>query len=333
MHIFKKHYELGLCEDVTKPGENIHYEWKDLHNFKITRPTIIALSGNNCVDTDVACGFASIPAMMINPSDDIDIVTVAYKFEHPNVSVADFSVKEANEFAYKYLIPLVSNKFKRLTIDEACKNIRLVTIFSYCYGNVVKCMIMDEFDYMLKQLGYDLEERTKICSQIVCVGFAPMQDQYIDKCTNFFIKSFDDSRFGEQFYHEKFGTNYHCGNIENGVIERYKNTINFYCEKLNKGIQKGYSVERDNHNINLIRRNQFWDLYMTLATDNADTASQCTAYALAMSCANSLENYNSNNFVAFDTDKLEQHCKMIIKDLNKEYKNTKKNKKHNSMTL
>lgn len=316
MNLNQNHYELVLCKEIKNADGDIRYGFVPLEkDYKITCPTMLVLGGNNCTSPDLACGIASIPAMMIKPGNEVNILSISYKMGSNIVSYADFTPAETRDLVKRFLKPMVSENNTRLPLDEACKNVRLITICAYCYGNVVKCDVVDEFNYLLKTLGYDNNEREQICKQLVCVAFAPMQEQYIERCTNLFIKSFDDNRFGEQYYHELFGKDYTCKNMNGGILVRNNNTLNLYTEKFAESLKKGYSIDHDNHNINLVRRTAIWQLYLSYATNSADIASQCMAYGLAMACANSIENYNSKKFIPFDDKKLEKHCNMLIEKL------------------
>lgn len=72
------------------------------------------------------------------------------------------------------LLPRISEKNKKLDINEALKRIRNVTFVVHCYGGHVFFNLEKLMQQKMTELGYTAEEQIQIQKQLFCVAFAPM---------------------------------------------------------------------------------------------------------------------------------------------------------------
>lgn len=293
------------------------------NNYKISKPTIICLSGNSTIDTQSANGMAKMAENLIGVNNqDVDILTIVYR-QNPNfkINCATFEDYEGKQIAENLLLPLVVNdKGDRLEYLEACKNVRNVNFFTFCFGNRVKDTIIYEFNYLLANKAYNKSECDQILKQIYCIGYAPMQNKDYNKSTNFYVKSFNDLMLGNSFYYEKFQDDYKPKNIGCGIIERNENTINLYTENLSPD---------DNHFLAIVNRDENWNLKYEQVNFTAEVASQCMAYALAKGVLNSIINYFSNKLTEIDLNNIVEECQSIIDSANISKKGVEINKLNN----
>lgn len=68
---------------------------------------------------------------------------------------------------------MLRQKGKRLTAEEAARNIRKITFVTHCHGGYVAYRLEQKMQKQLKELGYSLAERKMIVSQMLVVAYAP----------------------------------------------------------------------------------------------------------------------------------------------------------------
>lgn len=87
------------------------------------------------------------------------------------------------EFAQKYLFPLIEDKGEKIDILQAMKNMRNVNIMTYC-GATQSALKMEEcLVNRMTELGYSESEISKIQSQMCIIGYATdvkMRAEFVD---------------------------------------------------------------------------------------------------------------------------------------------------------
>ena len=300
-------------QELYSSQDNTSYNtYKALGTHKITKCTVLALGGNGTVDDSASNGMAKRTENAVGLSGgDVDLLTIKYRLD-PNMTISrgTFNDVEAKDVAQNLLLPLALDKNNnRLPLDIACKNMRLVTIDAYCFGNEVKDMIVNALATQLRNCGYTDDECNTIVKQLVCICYAPKYSQYKNLTYNFYIKSLDDPMFGMNYHYEKFGTDFSPKNIGCGVIEQSDNTVSLYTEHI--------SNEND-HDINRIKRDKKWklDVDQSNYSFTAEAASICHASALEYAILNSIENFNSDTYVPFELNVVAEDCQSIINVFN-----------------
>lgn len=97
----------------------------------------------------------------------------------------------------KIILPRISDQDGkgRLSLDEACMRIRKMTIVAHCHGAYVALKLEKKMQETMAKLGYSLEERNKIQSQMLVVAHAPACPLGISKSQFInFISAYDGIR-------------------------------------------------------------------------------------------------------------------------------------------
>lgn len=299
-------------ELYSSPSKMSYETYKANGTYKVTKPTVLNLGGNGTVDDASANGMAKRTENAVGLNGgDVDIISIKYRLD-PNLVISKgvFNDVEAKDIAQNLLLPLaLDDNKKRLPLDIACKQMRLVTIDAYCYGNKVKDIIANALFYQLANAGYNHDECHAIVKQLVCICYAPMYSEFENLTYNFYIKSFNDHMFGLNYHYEKYGNDFSPKNIGCGLIERVDDTVSLYTEHISNG---------NDHDISKIKRNKKWKLDVDESeySFTAEAASICHAAALEYAILNSVENFNSNTYVPFDLNVIAEDCKSIINVFN-----------------
>lgn len=300
-HSENKWQELYASDDTQS------ISFKAIGTYKITKPTIFCLGGNGTIDDKLANGTAKMAENLIGLAGDesVDLISIKYRQEpFMRVGRASFNDVEGRDIAKNIFLPqALDENGNRLSVEQACKNMRLINIFGFCYGNNVKNIITSELNRLLVNKGYTDAECGKILEQVYCVCYAPMKCYSQDTSQNFFIKSFNDLTFGMDYEKEKFGDDTTPVNIGCGVVERKGKTVNLYTEKVSTD---------DDHILSNLKRNEKWQLDVDEYSFRGDIASICLASALEYGVLNSIENFNSPALVPVDLSVVEEDCQAII---------------------
>ncbi len=304
----------GKWKKVYSPlDEGSKTTYKTVGTYKITKPTVINLGGNGTVDDASANGMAKRSENAVGiGGDDVDLITIKYRLE-PNIAIprGTFNYDEAKDFVTNLLLPLaVDQNGNRLSLDLACKQMRLVTVDAYCYGNVAKNIIVSALIDQLGIKGYSADECLTIAKQLVCICYAPKYSEHKNYTYNFYIKSLNDPMFGLNYHNEKYGDDFSPKNLGCGLIEQSGDTVNLYTENL--------SIEND-HDITNTTRNKKWKLIVDNDDEyslTAEAASICHAAALEYAILNSFANFNSQTYVPFNLSVVAEDCQSIINVFN-----------------
>jgi len=277
------------------------WEKVSLKDIDTSRPVVLCFGGNGIINDRVTNSVAKLTERLlgINKKDKyIDIYSMNYGGVI-GLNYGEITPQERREIVEGIFIPLVSNKGKKNTVDEASKNMRNINIFTHCFGAKAVNLIMATLvEKMKKKLKYTEPEVQQILSQVLHVSYSPMTNNYYP--TNFEVKSFNDEKFGDKF----------AKNLEGFDVEETDPIKNFKpylgCGKL---VVRGNSVvlyavsflgeksRESEHDTDIIARDENW----SVENHRADTASQCIATSLALGIVNSKQNQSSNIFTPLPT--------------------------------
>ena len=179
---------------VNDDGVSNHWQSVDLSEHKITRPTVLVLGGNITNDNRTANGYAKVVESMLGGfAGDADILSVNYNGcgNYFSPILEKSIIRLANEL----FVPLISSGGQRLKLDEACKNVRKLTIFAHCFGyNNVAIGLQEVLFNLLGKYGYDMHEAGKIVEQLFVVSFGTEIQKDWFKSVNV-VSPFDSSFF------------------------------------------------------------------------------------------------------------------------------------------
>jgi len=308
--MFKKHFEIG------KRNLKSENHWEILTEYRITKPTIICLGGNGTISSREANNVCKIAEGLIGLKaqegkeeatyDSVDVIGVVYGLEVSEIAdrfglnsfrAGKLSDDDIDEIINEMLLPLCfDDEGNLLDIDSACKNMSLITFFTYCYGATALFEIMYFFNKKLVNLGYSKEEVRKLLSCTAQVTFAPYTSAIFVPTIE--IVSREDLSIGNYYDDMKCfveGVNLvyqkEYTHMRGKSPSRHFDSLGIYSSKL---LNNSRDVENE-HVVTLIARDCNWaSLYFD---KNNDIVSQMVGYSLARFVANSIENANSDKKV------------------------------------
>ncbi len=333
-------FDFTLGRRIDKPEEN-NWEELSLNDFRVLRPTILVLGGRGTNSNKDTCGYLKIVESLIGVfKEDVDLVGICYNDGTAN---SNFEERNIAKMVLNLFMPLVLNSDgKRLSVNEACKNMRKVTIFAHCYGVYIANEITERFMDEMNYKGFTYEEQLKILSNVFMIGYASWTKCLKFKSVNV-ISPYDtlfengkknwedvllkyknikmspeDKKEMEAFYKKNLKDN-GIWNLE----EFYKNkercfvldhdgyhhqSLDLVCSKINKG--------NLDHYIKGVMRSPDWELH-NWATVTGDYISRCLSCALCNSVANSILNgMTQKKHISLDLLNIKEQLEEVVKPLN-----------------
>ncbi len=84
----------------------------------------------------------------------------------------------------KAFLNRISNKDgKRLSVDEACRRIRKMTVVAHCHGAYTFLKLEEKMQEKMLELGYSAQERAKVQHELLCVAHSPYAPLGVSKST------------------------------------------------------------------------------------------------------------------------------------------------------
>lgn len=329
-------YSIGKRKTIEGKSQ---WESIDVDTFRITKPTVFCLGGNNTVNDKEANFMAKFVQRLIGESEDVDYLSLRYS-NMPGFKTGYLSTKEEQEIVAKLFLPLVlDEEYNPLPCEQACKNMRKLTIMAHCFGAreavpaLEKHLVQD-----LLILGYDIEEIKQITRQVFVASFVGGETYYM---SSFSIKSIDDRFYAIEYMRELMLAR--LNNVD--INEKDKKVLLNFREKtrFSKDSQKdchdflkmykyillrednqmdlltaSLSKFSDDHDITTLQRGNEWQCHFT-SSKNGDIASQTMAYVLATSVANSLVNEEHDVLLPVDMQSLQRECEELLFDMRPQY--------------
>ena len=103
-------------------------------------------------------------------------------------------------FNMAFLSRICDKNGKRLSLDEACKRTRNLTVCAHCHGAYTFLKIEERMQQMMRSLGYSREESDKIQSQLLCVALAPDAPLGVSKSKMISFASASDMEIRDSYY-------------------------------------------------------------------------------------------------------------------------------------
>ena len=335
--MYKTPYKIGK-RNTTIPAPH----WEELDaNYTITKPTVICLGGNGTKTPEHANYVCKIAQNLMGlkdkttenewpTSEDVDIIGISYGEEYsissfgevkPSGRNASLTKDDREAIVSQLFTPLIAKKGQRFTLEEALKNVSMLTFFSFCQGAAETKFLLNKLENQMLYFGYKLQECEQILGQVVSVSYAPSTP--IENVTRFDIKSLRDFMFSYSHDYEVDSGRSYLSLNGNELIKdssssqrfNYSNGMSLYSDTL----ANNYPYLNE-HRLSMIERNAENWVLKTETRDgtvylgqNADEASQCAGYVLASSVAAGLQNQINNNFTPKpDINSLYEDCCKII---------------------
>ncbi|MBQ9270723.1 MAG: hypothetical protein IJ218_00445 [Alphaproteobacteria bacterium] len=187
-------------------SDEYKYGWKKVDSIPADEVCVVYLGGDGATDDRKANGYTKVAQNDIKTALQIDvpIYGVTYDFAGKNPSftrkiqflkhraatllsaakaeqikedAADENADEAYlEKLYKNIMEpriVPMQKGRRYSAEEIARNIRKITFVTHCHGGYVAYELEKRMRKQLESLGYSLQERKNILSQMLVVAHAP----------------------------------------------------------------------------------------------------------------------------------------------------------------
>lgn len=205
--------------------------------------------------------------------------------------IGNLSGDEVGEFVDRVLLPCcMDEKGKKISIDKACKNLSLITFFSWCHGANEVNSILNDLSIRCHEIGYSIGDIYRMMSSMMQVTYAPVIEG--NMCPTVRVDSLLDynnialSEDNSDVNGIKIKYEYSEENRK-----RFFDTIHVLSSKLTNLSKK----EVNEHSVKYLDRDDGWDIKD--GHPNADCVSQIISWVLCRSVENSFENLVSKNFV------------------------------------
>lgn len=323
------------------PNGEHHWEHLFSIDYSITKPTVLCLFGNATTtlpEANGGCKFVENLLGLIKRGDEnildrVDLLGFKYSKDNQWNETGSLSLGFIDGFVNQVLLPMFRDeKYMRLPLDKACKNMSKVMFFSYCQGQVEANKIMDALDWGLEKLGYSQDEIEKINNATINVSFAPL-DHKRNYMPSIRVLSTKDERVGEDI--RFMYTSSEILDID-GIDVKVDGAGEIYGEKRRDALSGSINVissellnktgkDADEHLIDILSRNESWGIKKfansfgdKVESENADCVSQIMAYALGLAIENAEKNMTSSHYIPnnFETT-LPSEIRSIIDGFNK----------------
>lgn len=318
-----------------------HWEDIDLENYQVSKPVVLMLGGDGTKNNKKANGYLKTAEKILGVfKDDVDIVGVSY---NDALRSSQTQFVQTYSLVENLFIPLVSADGEKLSTEQACKNMRNISILAHCCGDfkISEC-IENILEDRLSELGYNDEDRDKILSQIFMVSFASPYKKEARKFKTFSVLSATDDtwleterdwddlkknpnvkiskedreeieslpRFsdGEVMYFKFYDTHNRCFILKN------ENAIRVATANLNVP-----DYDLNDHYFTVLERDKEWNRY-EFASATGDFTSRCVSCALCFSVANSILNQQYEELLPIIMDDLQANLENVVSILNEDKK-------------
>lgn len=316
-------------------------KWEKINvgEYRITKPTIFCIGGNNTISDKEANYMAKFVQQLIGNEEEVDYLSLRYSCM-PGFNNGYLSSNEESEIVKKLFLPLVlDDQNQPLPCEEACKNMRNLNIMGHCFGareavpDLERTLMID-----LYVLGYSEEEVSQIVSQVFVASFVG-GSPYVMK--TFSVKSIDDCFYANEYVGELIWSRLdkiQLDPIDRVILTRFREKAKTSkshfddCKKFLASykyimlreenqldlITAKLSTNDDDHNIQTLQRGKEWEPFYT-SSRIGDIASKTLAYALASAVANSIINTQSSELIPVDLAQMQIECNEIVFDMRPPY--------------
>ena len=302
-----------------------------LKEFKITRPTVVCLGGdqtdtpgkanNMCRTIERIIGLKVGGPKEFATYNYIDVVGLFYGRDEQSDKTACFTEEDRDEIVNHILLPLcVDENGNLLPLKQICKNFSLINFFTHCHGAYELYKITQKLHNILLDKGLTNEQAHKIYAQSFHCSYAANHNESFYPTMYIYSLTDKNYMFMEQLYRENYGEILDGVSIKHDVPGKFltenicsrnynehvhHDTITVLSSRLiNVPENKGFHNIYDEHSyIYLDRDEENWRLlgekkkHKIPYANNADLVSQMFAYAMAVNIACSLRTYCSNTLV------------------------------------
>ncbi|MBE5738898.1 MAG: hypothetical protein E7354_04150 [Clostridiales bacterium] len=325
-----------------KTGAENKWEALDTGTYRVTKPTVFCLSGNGTTTLRDANGFCKHAESYLDllrahvgddMTDSVDIVGFKYAKTGSDKETGSLTADFVSEFVSNVMLPMfIDGEGKRLSLNDACKNMSQVTFFTYCAGAQELSNIFKKLSYELSAVGYEQYEIDMINNATMNVSFAPY-DNISNYVPSVKVLSVRDEVVGEDI--ETILSKKEQEQLD-GIVLRRDEVGKIYgldrmdahaggINIISSGLVNASSSVGNDHFSSIVARDPDWNVTefnrdgKMFRSYNADCVSQMMAWALCRAVENSIDNANSEQYIPhnFYTD-LPEELQSIMSTFTKE---------------
>ncbi len=308
-----------------KASEN-HWQPCSIENLSISRPLVICLSGNGTKTETEANGFCKLAENLLgDKSKEVDLMGVVYGDKNSSeASVGELSNSEIESLVDNILLPLCKDKQTKqlLSLEDCCKNLSLITFFTFCHGNSEVSKILKNFNEKLETMGLHVEDRKTLTQSLFEVNYAKETD--LVSCPQINIASAQDS-IGSMFGYWYFG-NDDYENKFNGHYAMVCDKPGQFCKKdwprpeakpygsitiiansiLKEDLDKdSFAMQSEEHNIGYFKKDK--NGFNTLLNEEGKVLREAMSLSLQKRIDNSILNQKNNTYKRFYLQELNSY--------------------------
>lgn len=322
----------------TKTSEH-HWQQCEIKNLKVTKPLIICLSGNGTKTELEANGFCKLVENLIgDESQKIDLLGVSYGVKDEQHSKrGELSSKDVELLVDNILIPLCKDKKTGniLPMECCCKNLSLITFFTFCHGSLEVKNILEKFDERLKIMGLSKQDISNLIQSLFEINYAKETDDV--SCPQISVSSMCDILggvfgywyFGDEDYDGKFKDRYAIVCDKPGQFckkdwvrpesKRYGAITVMASSILNNSDNSDddifASIQSTEHNIGHFKSNE--NGLTPSLNENGKVLRNAMSISLQKRVENSLLNLNSQSYIPFYLQELNLYLENNLSQTNR----------------
>lgn len=310
--------EFGLRKQDSKH----HWQKCDLEKFEVRKPLVICLSGDatdTAADANGLCKLAE--SLLGDKAQNVDLMGAVYGDK--SSCHRKFFDEDIEGIVDNILMPLCRDKKTNdvLSAHDCCKNLSLVTFFTYCHGSTEVEKIMQNFSERLAEIGFSEEKIMSLLQSTIEISYASEINSMM--CPRVLVGSKKDTMGSlfDYWYFDDFEGDY--------AEEKMKNSYAMICDKPGEYCGKTWprpdrnfgsitiiadTILKDNNDINLDTNNSedhsigFFSETMgglnPRLNEQGKVLRQAMAKSLGYRVENSLENLKSDFYSKFYLEEL-----------------------------
>lgn len=258
--------EIGKRTDKT---EDNPYGYVKVDSIPKDEICVLYIGGDGTTTDKAANGYAKIikNEILDEISTETPVYSIKYDFDGHNKSLArqianikhrtevlrskadiektlskatdeEYNPQYVDELFEKVILPRITlhNGKGKLSVEEACKRIRKLNIVAHCHGAYTALKLEEKMQAAMKELGYSVQDRKKVQSQMLVIAQAPACALGVSKSQFVSFKSVYDSNTP----------------LKNNFFDKYIES--------RKAEERRRFVAEEDQNIDKIEQNRWFDL-------------------------------------------------------------------------
>lgn len=347
----------GLGQRVKEVSNN----WIPLNPdvYLINKPTVLVAGGSGTEGVRGANGNAKVVQSLLDyTGTKANLLSIYYNGKSPSPGMFEYY---SRRFTRDLFTPLVCRNNQKLSVDEACKNMRNLTIFAHSLGGKTVENIIAELQEILKKYDYSDQDINKITKQIFVISYgvtmvspnvnhlsiiSPLDEQFASSGETYWkmmvmkiLRSQMLTPTERQNLLPEDIVNISEKDVKilskiNFILDSPKLMREFYnqnerCYVMQEGdnelhlVTSPLRISHRDHPITQFVRSKDGSSNIN-ATKAGDCVSRCMASALQYSVNNSILNEQTHDFIPFDISQLRENLENITRVLNEQNLNNKK---------